>query len=88
MRAVALGYDIGRALDWQVPPEDPAAFIAAVGLRLAAGDAVRAEEALERAGVALIALRTTPAGIILRVPNERCEDAVRALHAALIDRPA
>ena len=33
-------------------------------------------------------LRVTPAGVILRVPNERCDDAVRALHGALIEVPA
>jgi hypothetical protein len=32
----------------------------------------------------LVALRATPTALIVRVPNERCEDAVRALHQALV----
>jgi aspartate kinase len=77
----------GPGGEWRLSVEHGAAFVSAVGLGLAAGEAVRAEEALEKAGIALIALRTTPAGIILRVPSERCDDAVRALHAALVERP-
>jgi len=74
----------GPGGEWKMNVEHGAAFVSAVGLGLGADAVVKAEHALEKAGVPLIALRTTPAGIILRVPNERCEDAVRALHGALI----
>jgi hypothetical protein len=33
----------------------------------------------------MIALRTTPAALIFRIPGGRCGDAVRALHAALLE---
>jgi aspartokinase len=75
----------GPGGEWRLSVEHGAAFVSAVGLGLAAPDVVRAELALERAGVALIALRTTPAALILRIPGERCDDAVRALHAALVE---
>jgi aspartate kinase len=75
----------GPGGEWRLTVDHGAAFVSAVGLGLGADMAVRAEEALERAGVALIALRTTPAGLILRVPGERCDDAVRALHEALVE---
>ena len=75
----------GPGGEWRLSVEHGAAFVSAVGLGLGAGEAVRAEAALERAGIPLIALRMTPAAVILRVPGERCDDAVRALHAALIE---
>jgi len=75
----------GPGGEWRLSVEHGAAFVSVVGLGLGADVVVRAEAALERAGVALNAVRTTPAGIILRVPGERCDDAVRALHAALVE---
>jgi hypothetical protein len=35
--------------------------------------------------VSLIALRVTPAALILRVPGDRIEDAVRTLHATFLE---
>ena len=78
----------GPGGEWRLSVEHGAAFIAAVGLGLAAPQVVRAELALERAGIGLIALRTTPSALIMRVPNERCDDAVRALHTAFLETPA
>ena len=74
----------GPGGEWQLNVEHGAAFVSIIGFGLEAGTAVRAESALEKAGVRVIALRTTPTAMILRVPNDRCDDAVRALHAALI----
>ncbi len=48
----------------------------------------KAEIALERAGIPLVALRTTPSALIQRVANEGCEEAVRALHAAFLEPAA
>jgi aspartate kinase len=75
----------GPGGEWRLDVQHGCAFVSAVGLGLGADEAARAEVALEKAGVPLIALRATPAGLVFRVPNERCEDAVRALHAALIE---
>ena len=50
-----------------------------------AREAARGEAALERAGVALIALRVTPTALIWRVANAEAERAVRALHAAFLE---
>jgi len=77
----------GPGGEWRLSIEHGAAFVSAVGLGLGAEVVVRAEQALERVGVAMIALRSTPAGLILRVQNERCDDAVRALHEALVTTP-
>jgi aspartate kinase len=76
----------GPGGEWKLAAEHGAAFVSLVGLGLGAREAVRAEEALERAGVALIALRTTPTALILRVSADHCAAAVRALHAAFIER--
>jgi len=48
-------------------------------------EAAKAERALEKAGVPLVALRVTPAALIFRVDAKRCEAAVRALHAAFLE---
>jgi aspartate kinase len=73
----------GPGGEWKISIE-PGAFVSAIGLGLGAAVAVRLESALDRAGVPLVALRATPTALIARVPNERCEDAVRALHQALV----
>jgi aspartokinase len=65
--------------------EHGAAFVSVVGLGLGAREAAQAEGALERSSVPLIALRVSPTALVFRVPNKRVEDAVRALHAALIE---
>lgn len=72
----------GPGGEWSLTVEHGAAFVSAVGLGLTAEQVVRAESALEKAGVPLVALRTTPAAIVFRVATEHCDAAVRALHAA------
>jgi aspartate kinase len=78
----------GPGGEWRLEIQYGAAFVSLVGLGLAAAEAVRAEAALDRAGVPLVALRTTPAAMVLRVPTERGNDAVRALHAEFIEADA
>jgi aspartate kinase len=75
----------GPGGEWRVTVERDVAFVSAIGLGLGAAEAARAERALERAGIALVALRVTPAAIVLRVPNPRAGDAVRALHAVFLE---
>ena len=84
--AAALEVDFRRLRgpggEWKLVVEKGAAFVSLVGLGLGAAEVVRAEAALERAGVSLVALRATPNALIFRVASERVEDAVRALHGA------
>jgi len=75
----------GPGGEWALRVEHGAAFVSVVGLGLGAREAAQAEGALERARVPLIALRVSPTALVFRVPNERVEDAVRALHAALVE---
>jgi aspartate kinase len=75
----------GPGGEWVLRAEHGAAFVSVVGLGLGAREAALAEGALERARVPLIALRVSPTALVFRVPNDRIEDAVRALHAALIE---
>jgi aspartate kinase len=77
----------GPGGEWRLTVEEPTAMVSLVGLGLGAAEVVRAEAALERAGVPLIALRATPAGLVFRVPDARADDAVRALHAAFLEAP-
>jgi aspartokinase len=70
---------------WALRVEHGAAFVSVVGLGLSAREAARAEAALERAGVALIALRVSPTALVFRVPNQRVAEAAQALHAALVE---
>jgi len=78
----------GPGMEWRISVQHGAAFVSLVGLGLGALDAARAEEALEKLRIPLVALRTTPTALILRVPTERAADAVTALHAAFVERPA
>jgi aspartate kinase len=78
---------LGPGGEWTLRTEHDAAFVSVVGLGLGAREAAHAEGALERAQVPLIALRVSPHALVFRVPGERVEDAVRALHAALVERP-
>jgi aspartate kinase len=75
----------GPGGEWTLRAEHDTAFVSVVGLGLAAREAAAAEAALERAGVALIALRVTPTALIFRVPNQSAAEAARALHAALVE---
>ncbi len=75
----------GPGMEWRIDVEHGTAFVSVVGLGLGAMDAARAEAALEKAGVPIIALRTTPTALIFRIGGGRCDDAVRALHAGLLE---
>ena len=75
----------GPGMEWKLRVEHGAAFVSLVGLGLGAREAARAERALEKGQVPLVALRVTPAALIVRVPGERCDDAVRALHAEFLE---
>ncbi|HEY2956402.1 MAG TPA: aspartate kinase [Candidatus Eisenbacteria bacterium] len=75
----------GPGGEWKLAVEHGAAFVSVVGLGLGGREVVRAERALERAQVPLVALRVTPVALVFRVPGGRCEDAVRALHAEFLE---
>ncbi len=75
----------GPGGEWKIAVEQSVAFVSVVGLGLGAREAARAEECLEKARIPLVALRMTPTAVILRVANEHCENAVKALHAGLIE---
>jgi len=75
----------GPGGEWKLRLEHGAAFVSVVGLGLGAREAARAERAFERRQVPLVALRVTPGALVFRVPGERCEDAVRALHAEFLE---
>ena len=75
----------GPGGEWSLTVQNDAAFVSLVGLGLGAAEAARAEEALERAGVAMLALRSTPSALVFRVTPEQCDAAVRALHAGFLE---
>jgi aspartate kinase len=75
----------GPGGEWRLELTHEAAFVSAVGLGLGAREVSRGEAALEKAGVALIALRVTPAALIWRVASRDAASAVRALHAAFLE---
>jgi aspartate kinase len=77
----------GPGMEWKLQIEHGVAFVSVVGIGLGATEAARAEEALEKAGVPLVALRITPTAQIFRVPDVRCADAVRAMHRVFFDTP-
>ena len=78
----------GPGNEWKLTLQHGAAFVSVVGLGLGAREAARAERALEKAGVPMHALRTSPTALVVRVPEARVADATRALHAALIEAAA
>ena len=75
----------GPGGEWKLTVEHGVAFVSMVGLGLGAREAVRTEAVLERVSIPLLALRTTPTALILRVPGDRWEDAVRVLHAEFVE---
>jgi aspartate kinase len=75
----------GPGGEWKLMAEHGAGFVSLVGLGLSAREVVRAEAALERAGVPLVALRVTPTALIFRVPGEHAEAAARSLHTAFLE---
>lgn len=78
----------GPGGEWRLTLEHDAAFVSLVGFGLGAAEVARAERALEGAGVALVAVRTAPSAIVLRVPASGVEQAVRAVHAEFLDPAA
>jgi aspartate kinase len=76
----------GPGGEWKLTLDHGAAFVSLVGLGLGADHVARAESALEKAGVPLVALRTTPTAIVIRVPAAQVENAVRALHAGFLEK--
>jgi aspartate kinase len=76
----------GPGGEWKLTVEHGAAFVSVVGLGLGTDEVVRAEQALERAGVPLLALRVTPTALVFRV-GARAEHAVRALHETFLSSP-
>jgi len=75
----------GPGGEWRLDVVHDTAFVSLVGLGLGASEAARAERALEKAGVPLVALRVTPSALVFRVANAQASDAVRALHAAFLE---
>ncbi len=77
----------GPGMEWRLDVQHGCGFVSLVGLGLGGAEAARAEEALERAGITVIALRVTPTALVFRVAGERTDDAVRALHEAFLAAP-
>jgi aspartate kinase len=75
----------GPGGEWTLELQHDAGYVSVVGLGLGAREAARAEAALEKIGVPIHALRTSPTALVLRVPNDRVEPATRAIHAALLE---
>jgi aspartate kinase len=75
----------GPGGEWKLTLQTDAAFVSIVGLGLGPREAARAEQALEKAGVAMLALRTSPTALTFRVANDRVGDATRALHTLFLE---
>ena len=75
----------GPGGEWTLRVEKGAAFVSLIGLGLSAREAARAEGALDKAGIRVAALRSSPHALTLRVAPERLEDAVRTLHATFLE---
>jgi aspartate kinase len=75
----------GPGGEWRLDVTRGAAFVSVVGLGFGAREAARAEAAIEKAGIALVAQRATPTALILRVAAGQAEAAVRALHAEFLE---
>jgi len=76
----------GPGGEWTLRVEPGTAFVSLIGLGLSAREAARAEGALEKNGIRIMALRSSPHALTFRVSPERVEDAVRALHAEFLER--
>jgi aspartate kinase len=74
----------GPGGEWKVTAHHGAAFVSLIGLGLGAAEVAGAEQALERAGIPLVAVRSAPTALIFRVATEHAERAARALHGAFI----
>src|SRR6185436_3704715 len=78
----------GPGGEWKLDAQHGAAFVSVVGLGLGARQAAEAEGALEKARVPVLALRVSPTALVFRVPDDRAQDAVQALHRAFIEEGA
>ena len=76
----------GPGGEWRLNVVHDTAFVSLIGLGLGATEAARAERALEKSGVPLVAVRVTPAALVFRVANAKVNEAVRALHAAFMEQ--
>jgi len=75
----------GPGGEWRVGAQHDSSFVSLVGIGLGSAEIVRAEAALERAGVTLIAVRVAPTALIFRVAAAQGEIALRELHAAFLE---
>ena len=65
-------------------PHHGAAFVSLIGLGLGPAEVASAEQALERSGIPLVAVRATPTALIFRVATDDADRTVQALHGAFI----
>ena len=77
----------GPGGEWKVTAHHDAAFVSLIGLGLGSAEVAEAERALEKAGIPLVAVRTTPTALIFRVASAEAEGTVRALHQAFVAEP-
>ncbi len=75
----------GPGGEWKLTPHHGAAFVSLIGLGLGSAEVAGAEMALEKAGIPLVAVRSTPTALIFRVATEHAERTARALHGAFIE---
>ena len=75
----------GPGGEWRVGAQHDSSFVSLVGVGLGAAEIVRAESALEKAGVKLIAVRVAPTALIFRVAAAQGDAAVRGLHAEFLE---
>ena len=78
----------GPGGEWRISAEHDATFVSLVGLGLGETHVARAEAALERARVPMVALRVTPTSLVFRVPGDDGDTAVRTLHATFLEGDA
>ena len=75
----------GPGGEWAITVQKDAAFVSLVGSGLGAAQAARAEAVLEKGGVPMLALRSTPTALVFRVDPKFLDAAVRDLHAAFLE---
>ncbi len=75
----------GPGGEWRISAQHDSSFVSAVGIGLGPAEVVKAEAALERASVTLIAMRVAPTALIFRVPGDQGDAAARALHGAFLE---
>jgi aspartate kinase len=75
----------GPGGEWRVIAQHDSAFVSAVGIGLGPAHVVRAEAALEKAGITLIAMRVAPTALIFRVAAAAGDEAARVLHGVFLE---